>query len=190
MIRRMIALALFVPGLALPVAGCGQVATKAAGDPTSKTVQVARAPDPNYAFPALTGRVVDAANILPPASERGMTARLAALERETRHQVVVVTLPSLGGHDIADFADRLGNFWKVGRAGYSDGIVMLIAPKERSARISVGDGLTKTLTNDRAKAIIDRDMIPAFRRGDYAGGLRAGVDAIANDLTPPRGTTI
>jgi len=129
-------------------------------------------------LPALTGRVVDAAALLDVAQENALDARLAEHESATGHQVVVATVTSLDGRDIADYANRLGRAWGVGRAENDDGVVLLVAPNERDVRIEVGYGLEGALTDALSSRIIRRDILPAFRDGDFPGGIDAGVQSI------------
>ncbi len=136
-------------------------------------------------FPALTGRVVDAAGILSPATEAALTQKLAALETQSQRQLVVATLPDLGGNDVADVGYRLGRAWWIGAKDRNDGVILLIAPNERRMHIAVGYGLEPVLT-DALSARIIRDVItPPFKAGDLDGGVTAGVDAIARQLTLP-----
>ncbi len=130
------------------------------------------------AAPALTGRVVDEARLLPPATAAALTDRLAAYERRTRHQLVVVTVTSLGGETIEAFTLALANRWGIGRKGADDGILLLVAPTECKTRIEVGRGLERRLTNARAATIIETRMLPPFRAGDFPRGIDGGVDAI------------
>lgn len=127
---------------------------------------------------ALQGRVTDAAAILSDAEEDRLNARLARYEARTQHQMVVVTVPDLRGASVEDFATCTGNRWSIGRGGQDDGILVLMAPNERRVRVATGSGIEKLLPDEKAKAAIER-MTPLFKRGDYAGGLTAGVDAIA-----------
>jgi uncharacterized protein len=127
---------------------------------------------------ALTGRVTDAAQILTPAQEAKLSGKLERLERATGRQLVVATVPTLAGRDVADFTRDLGRKWGIGRKGYNDGVVLLIAPNERKVRIAVGYGLEKTLTNALCKQIIDQQMLPRFREGDLPGGIEAGANAL------------
>jgi len=129
-------------------------------------------------LPALTGRVVDAAALLDVAQENALDARLAEHESATGHQVVVATVTSLDGRDIADYANRLGRAWGIGRAENDDGVVLLVAPNEREVRIEVGYGLEGALTDALSSRIIRRDILPAFRDGDFPGGIDAGVQSI------------
>lgn len=133
-------------------------------------------------FPALTGRVVDVANVIPADREARLTARLAAFEARTRHQLVVVTVRSLSGQAVDLYTLTLANRWGIGRRGIDDGVVLLVAPIDRKVRIEVGRGLERTLTNARAAAILATDVLPRFRTGDMPGGIDAGVAAIIATL--------
>ena len=132
---------------------------------------------------ALTGRVTDAADILTAQQEATLTTKLEQLEKATGHQVVVATVPTLGGADVATFTRNLANNWRIGRQGYDDGVVILVAPNERKVRIAVGHGLEKTLTHDVCKEIIDKQMLPRFLEGDLPGGIEAGANAIIARLS-------
>jgi uncharacterized protein len=160
----------------LALAACGQPATSA------PTVAAA-----GYDFPALTGRVVDRADILPAADEARIVAKAEALDHATGHQLVVVTVPSLGGHAIEDYSLALGNSWGIGRKRADDGVLLVIAPTERKVRIELGKGLEATLTNAEAQRIIDTDVLPAFRSGDFARGIDGGVDGVIHDIGPAGG---
>jgi uncharacterized protein len=132
---------------------------------------------------ALAGRVTDAANILDPAQEAALTAKLEELERRTKHQMVIVTAPSLGGRDIADFTRDLANDWGIGREKEDDGVVLLVAPNERKVRIAVGYGLEKTLTHDVCAQIIKDQMLSRFGNGDLPGGIDAGTNELIGRLS-------
>ncbi|HVZ91700.1 MAG TPA: TPM domain-containing protein [Rhizomicrobium sp.] len=141
-------------------------------------------------FPALTGRVVDDAGVLSDGTKRELTAMLAADERQSGRQVVVVTLKSLQGYDIADYGYRLGRHWGIGQKGKDNGALVIVAPKERKARIEVGYGLEGALTDAQSRVIIERYMRPAFVKGDYDGGVLAGTRAVLQTfgdkaLSPP-----
>jgi uncharacterized protein len=126
----------------------------------------------------LTGRVTDAAHVLSPEQQGRLSAKLEQLERSTKHQMVVVTVPTLGGRDVADYTRDLSNSWGIGRKGYNDGVVLLVAPVEHKVRIAVGYGLEGKLTHDVCQEIIDKTMLPRFREGDVPGGIKAGTDAL------------
>ena len=134
------------------------------------------------AFPALTGRVVDQANILTAETERALTATLERLEKATTNQMVVVTLASLQGQAIEDYGYQLGRSWGIGRAGKNNGILLLVAPKERSVRIEVGYGLEGMITDALSRGIIEQEILPRFRDNDYDGGVRAGATTLAQIL--------
>ena len=138
-------------------------------------------------FPALSGRVVDQANVLSPEAEAQLTQRLAALEASTGRQVVVVTLSSLQGYEIEDYGYQLGRAWGIGRAREDDGTLLIVAPNERRVRIEVGYGLEPVLTDALSSAILNRRVLPRFRAGDIEGGVVAGADAIVEQLGLPAG---
>jgi len=133
-------------------------------------------------FPQLTGRVVDQAGILDPATREELTGKLAALEQKTTDQFVVVTLKSLQGTTIEDFGVQLGRHWGIGQKGKNNGVLLIVAPNERKVRIEVGYGLEGTLTDAVSKLIIENAIIPRFRAGDCAGGIRRGADDILQVL--------
>jgi uncharacterized protein len=137
---------------------------------------LARAEDPP--LPALTGRVIDRANILSDATEAALSARIEAHEKSSTNQIVIVTLPDLMGRPIEDWGLMLGRGWGIGVAGKNNGIVFLVAPNDRELRIEVGYGLEGDLTDATANDIIQSDIIPLFKRGDMEGGIRVGLEAI------------
>lgn len=133
-------------------------------------------------FPALTGRVVDQANLLSPAREAELTQRLEALERDTSDQLVVVTVDSLQDRDIADYGYQLGRAWGIGQAAENNGVLLIVAPNERKVRIEVGYGLEPILTDALSALIIHERILPAFRDGGYERGITDGVEAIDEQL--------
>lgn len=136
-------------------------------------------------FPALTGRVVDAANMLDPAQEAALTSKLEGLETTTGRQLVVATVPSLEGYDEQDYGYRLGRTWGIGSAERNDGAILLVAPNERRVRVEVGYGLEPVLTDALSSVIIQTQILPRFRAGDMAGGIVAGADALIEQLRLP-----
>lgn len=131
----------------------------------------------------LLGRVSDHADILSPSQEQALTEQLEAFEALTEHQMVVTTVDSLNGEEIADFTRNLANAWGVGRADHDDGVVILVAPNERRVRIAVGYGLEKELSDTFCQKVLDSIMLPSFRKADYAGGIGGGVKAITERLS-------
>jgi uncharacterized protein len=136
-------------------------------------------------FPELTGRVVDNADLLTPETEAALSAKLEALEAQSQRQLVVVTVPDLQGYDIADYGYQLGRAWGLGDAERNDGAVLLVAPNDRKVRIEVGYGLEGYLTDALSSLIIQNQILPAFRDGDFPGGIVAGTDAIIAQLQLP-----
>jgi uncharacterized protein len=135
------------------------------------------------AFPALSGRIVDAAGIIPQDRRAGIDARLAAHEAKTTDQIVVATLPSLQGYAVEDFANRLFRAWRLGQDKTNNGVLLLVAPSERKVRIEVGYGLEGALTDALSRVVIATAITPKFKTGDFAGGIEAGVDAILSILS-------
>ena len=134
-------------------------------------------------FPALTGRVVDDAHILSDGTKQALTAKLAALEAKTSRQLVVVTVPSLGGYEISDYGYQLGRAWGIGQKGMNNGALLIVAPTEHRVRIEVGYGLEPILTDAFSSVVISTQITPRFRKGDFDGGVTAGVDALIQQLS-------
>lgn len=126
----------------------------------------------------LKGRVTDDAGILTAAEEARLSERLARYEQRTKHQMVIATTPGLNGTNVDNFGTCLGNRWEIGRKEHDDGILILVAPNERQLRIATGAGMEKTLTDDKALAVIHQ-ITSRFKQGDYAAGLSTGIEAIA-----------
>lgn len=135
------------------------------------------------AFPPLTGRVVDQANLLDPATEQALTAKLAALEAATSDQLVVVTVDSLQDQEIEDYGYQLGRAWGIGQKENDNGALLIVAPNERKVRVEVGYGLEPILTDAFSSQLIRNDILPAFREGDYQAGVVKGVDALIAQLS-------
>ncbi|WFM71872.1 TPM domain-containing protein [Halomonas sp. CKK8] len=133
-------------------------------------------------FPELTGRVVDQAELLDPATESRLSERLAAHEEATTEQLVVATLPDLQGVPIEQYGYQLGRHWGIGQAEEDNGALLIVAPNERKVRIEVGYGLEGRLTDAQSSVIINQTLTPAFREGDYARGITEGVEAMIRVL--------
>ena len=134
-------------------------------------------------LPALSGRVVDNANLLSPAVRASLTEKLASLEDKTGDQIVVATLPTLSGHDIETFANSLFRRWALGQKQINNGVLLLIAPSERQVRIEVGYGLEGVLTDALSSTIINTIILPNFRQDNFEKGIVEGVAAISDVLT-------
>jgi len=134
-------------------------------------------------FPALTGRVVDQANIIQPATRTAIEQKLADLEAKSGIQIAVATVNSLEGQDIEPYANELFRAWKLGEKDKNNGVLVLVAPNERRVRIEVRYGLEKTLTDALSKVIIANAITPRFKSGDFSGGVSRGVDDIITVLT-------
>ena len=133
-------------------------------------------------FPALTGRVVDAADILNAGTRADLARQLEEHERATGEQIVVATVPDLGGLTIEDYGYQLGRHWGIGGKARDNGVVLIVAKAEHKVRIEVGYGLEGDLTDAMSSNIVNTRIVPAFRRGDYDAGVRAGVGAIIDVL--------
>jgi uncharacterized protein len=134
-------------------------------------------------FPPLTSRIVDQANIIPGATRSALEAKLADLETKSGIQLVVATVSSLQGEEIEPYANQLFRAWKLGEKAKNNGVLLLVAPNERRARIEVGYGLEGTLTDALSKIIIANAIAPRFKAGDFGGGVARGVDDIITVLT-------
>jgi len=130
------------------------------------------------AFPKLTGRVVDGANLLDPATKQAMIRKLAEFEKQSSDQVVVATIKSLQGNSLEEYANGLFRLWQLGQAEENNGVLLLVAKEDRKIRIEVGYGLEGTLTDALSKLIIDSVIVPQFRNGDFAAGISQGGDQI------------
>ena len=134
-------------------------------------------------IPFLTGRVTDNAEILTTDTRRTLTESLKAHEQKTGNQIVVLTVPTLEGESIEEYAVAVFKEWKLGQKGKDNGILVIVAPKDRRMRIEVGYGLEGTLPDGLAGSIIRNVMTPRFKTGgDYNGGINDGVKAIIDVL--------
>src|SRR5829696_9890309 len=134
-------------------------------------------------FPPLSGRIVDQANIIPQQTREALEPKLAELEEKSGIQLVVATVNTLEGQEIEPYANELFRFWKLGEKNKNNGVLLLVAPKERRVRIEVGYGLEGTLTDALSAVIIANAITPRFKTGDYGGGITRGVDDIITVLT-------
>jgi uncharacterized protein len=133
-------------------------------------------------FPALTGPLVDAAELLSPAAREEFDRSLRAYQQSSGYQLVVAIVPSLDGYDIRDYGNRLFRHWKLGDAKRDDGVLLLVAPKERKVSIETGYGVEGVMTDALSRIIIENAITPRFKNGDFAGGIRAGIADIQKVL--------
>ena len=143
-----------------------------------KTISVAYGTN----VPYLTGRVNDNAQIMSESTRKTLTETLKNHEDKTTNQIVILTIPSLEGENIEDFANRVFNEWKLGQKDKDNGILMVVVPHERKMRIEVGYGLESIMTDLSAGRIIREIMAPRFRDEDYDGGITDGALAIISIL--------
>ncbi|HET8744105.1 MAG TPA: YgcG family protein [Ramlibacter sp.] len=128
--------------------------------------------------PELTARVIDQTNTLDAIQRKGLEDKLAAFEQKKGTQIVVLMVPTTQPEDIASYANRVANAWKIGRKEVGDGIVVIVAKDDRRVRIEVAKTLEGAVPDLAAKQIIDDAITPRFRQGDFAGGLQAGIDQL------------
>lgn len=130
------------------------------------------------AVPALSGRVVDQTGTLSAAQQQAIDAKLAAFEREAGPQIVVLMVPTTAPEDIAAYAQRVGDQWKIGRREVGDGLLIVVAKNDRRINIQTAKALEGAVPDLAARQIIERDITPAFKAGDYAGGLNRAIDSL------------
>lgn len=129
--------------------------------------------------PAMKSRVIDQSRTLDTAQAEALRERIADIERETQAQLAVLIVPTTGEDSIEQYATRVFAQWKLGRKDEDDGVLLLVAIRDRRMRIEVGRGLEGRITDIQAARIIDQEMTPRFRASDFDGGLHAAVDGIA-----------
>jgi len=128
--------------------------------------------------PPLPGRVIDQTGTLSAAQAEGLTGKLAAFEAAAGTQIVIVMVPTTAPEDIADYTQRLGDAWKIGRRDVGDGLLIVVAKNDRRMRIAPAKALEGAVPDLATQQIINDAMRPAFRADDYAGGLNAAVDQL------------
>ena len=138
-------------------------------------------------------RVVDQTGALTPADIQALNAKLAAFEQAKGSQIAVLMVPTIGQETIEEFAGRVTDAWALGRKGVDDGVLFVVAKQQRKMRIHTGRGVQGTLTDAASKRIVAERVAPAFRNGDFAGGVNAAVDtimkAIEGEALPPPAAT-
>jgi len=129
-------------------------------------------------IPTLTARVIDQTGTLDAAQRSGLETKLAAFEQRKGSQIVVLMVPTTAPEDIASYAQRVGDTWKIGRKGVGDGLLVIVAKDDRKMRIATAKTLEGAVPDLAAVRIIDEEMKPRFRNNDFAGGLNAAVDRL------------
>lgn len=144
------------------------------------------APAAAQTFPKFTGFVVDDADTLSPQVEADLTAKLDALQRDTKRQFVVATIRDLQGYPLEDYGYKLGRAWGVGLNEADNGVLLFIAPNnpagQRGPRLEVGGGLEPVLTDAFGSVMINREMMPRLKAGNIDGAMTAGADAVVAQL--------
>src|ERR1700737_1337449 len=130
----------------------------------------------DVAVPPLSGRVVDQTGTLSGGDVASLTQTLKALEARKGSQVAVLIVPTTAPETIEQYSIRVAEAWKIGRKKIDDGALLVVAKDDRHLRIEVGYGLEGALNDVTAKRIIDEDITPKFKAGDFAGGVAAGVN--------------
>src|SRR3954470_5023160 len=130
----------------------------------------------NVAVPPLVGRVVDQTGTLSASSAEELQQSIRAFEARKGSQIAVLIVPTTDGEAIEQFSLRVAEAWKIGRKKIDDGVLLVVAKNDRRLRIEVGYGREGALTDATTKRIIDEDITPKFKSGDFAGGVSAGVE--------------
>lgn len=129
-------------------------------------------------LPVLRGHVNDYAGMLSPGRGAALEQELRNLETSDSTQIVVLTVPTLGGENLEEFSIKVAEAWKIGQQGAANGVILIVAKAERKVRIEVGRGLEGKLTDLVSGRIIRADITPRFKAGDFDGGITAGVKAL------------
>jgi uncharacterized protein len=141
-------------------------------------------------IPPLKARVTDLTNTLNAQQRGALEQSLAEFEARKGAQVAVLMVPTTQPETVEQYAVRVQEAWKLGRKGVDDGVLLVVAKNDRKVHIEVGYGLEGILPDAIAKRIIENDIVPRFKEGDFYGGIRAGADRImrvveGEKLPPP-----
>ena len=135
------------------------------------------------AIPPLSARVIDTSGTLDAGQKQALDARLAAFEKARGAQIVILMVPTTLPEDITDYAQRVGDAWKIGRKDIGDGLLLVVAKNDRKVRIATTKTLEGALPDLATRQIIDSAITPRFRQNDFAGGLNAAADQIMARIT-------
>jgi len=133
--------------------------------------------------PPYRDRLMDLANVLQPAETEILKGKMIFLQLATTTQLAILIIPDLKGQVLENYSLRVANTWKLGRCDINNGVLLLVAVKDRATRIETGLGLEFILTDETCKQIIEKEIIPFFRAGDFYRGLDSGVTSITKILT-------
>jgi uncharacterized protein len=136
----------------------------------------------DVAVPPLVGRVVDQTGTLSASEVSNLNQAIRAFETRKGSQIAVLIVPTTDGEAIEAFSLRVAEAWKIGRKKIDDGALLVIAKNDRHLRIEVGYGLEGALTDVTSKRLIDEDITPKFKAGDFSGGVSAGVDRMIRTI--------
>lgn len=133
----------------------------------------------NFPDPANPPRLVnDFAGMMTPAQQENLETLLVDFSKTTSNQITIVTVKSLNGYDVSQYATELGNYWKVGMKGKENGVIILVSKEEQKINISPGYGLEAVLTDALSGRIIRNEMAPDFKNGNYYAGFQKAANAI------------
>ncbi len=140
------------------------------------------AAQPLVAVPPLSERVIDLTGTLTAVESQNLIAKLAAFEAEAGPQIVVLMVPTTQPEDIASFAQRVGETWKIGRRDVGDGLLLVVAKNDRKLWIAPAKALEGAVPDLAARKIVAETITPRFKTGDFAGGISAGVDQLISRI--------
>lgn len=169
--------------LILVLAGFGQAVAQAPQQKPQQQQTALAATGGVLAVPALSGRVIDETGTLSPADIQALQAKLAAFEQQRGAQIVFLLVPTTQPEDIAAYAQRIGDSWKIGRNSIGDGVLLVVAKNDRRVRIETTKALEGAVPDLAASNIIESALTPRFRQNDYAGGLDAAADQLIARIT-------
>ncbi|MDN5836525.1 MAG: YgcG family protein, partial [Nitrosospira sp.] len=148
-------------------------------------------PAAEVAVPPFTSRITDLTGTLSANETAQLEQKLTAFEAKKGSQIAVLMVPTTQPETIEQYSIRVAEAWKLGRKGVDDGVLLVLAKRDRGLRIEVGYGLEGVLPDAMAKRIVDEIMVPILRQADFAGGIYAGIDRVmgvieGEPLPPPR----
>jgi len=133
--------------------------------------------------PPLTAQVIDQTGTLDAIQLKGLQDKLIAFEQKKGTQIAILMVPTTQPEDIASYANRVGNAWKIGRKDVGDGVLLVVVKDDRKVRIEVAKTLEGAIPDLAARQIIDEAITPNFRKQDFAAGLHAAVDQLSARIT-------